>query len=679
MKFYRNMKFAGKMMLLVIPFFLALIALLVFFSIRIQKTNEDTKQALYNETFVSTAAILNADRDYYQAAIAEKELYLQGKDISHDEQKALLADYEENAAQVLERINTALDNISDNPALYSNFPHETSGKTIEELETAFKNEFAQWKSLYDPQIGEGDMAEKLIAFDDARNEINEMTEILEAYAEQRSVEIKESIQSSLTLSIGVIVAIIISLGALAIYLILSIRRRLRDVTNASLRIAQGDLSVSINEKDLTKDEIGQLTATIDNEVRKAFKNIAKAQKISEKQNQYQNEQVDKLVVNLERLAKGELNCDMTVSEADEDTKEIYNLFKNISDNLHMSIDTIKEYIEDISEVLGEVSEKNLNTEISKEYRGDFIELKNSINRIIDGLNETMTEINTSSDQVAAGTQQVSDGSQEISQGATEQASSIEELTASTTQIAEQTRRNAENANQANELTLTAKNNAARGNEQMKTMQQAMMDINESSTNINKIIKVIDDIAFQTNILALNAAVEAARAGVHGKGFAVVAEEVRNLAAKSADAANQTTDLIEGSIKKTEAGTKIADDTATALVGIVDGVDKVADLVGTIASASNEQAAAIAQVNNGIEQMSQVVQTNSATSEEQAAAAEELSSQAEVLKGMVGQFRLKAEHTKIKHPKTKKPEVENAKAEVQQEPQIRLSNTEFGKY
>jgi len=298
--------------------------------------------------------------------------------------------------------------------------------------------------------------------------------------------------------------------------------------------------------------------------------------------------------------------------------------------------------------------------------------KTEIEKQATEMKELLEKVDAAAEQVAAGTRQVSDGSQAISQGAAEQASSIEELTASITQIAAQTKQNALSANEANDLTLTAKNNAGHGNEQMRSMQSAMAEINDASENISKIIKVIDDIAFQTNILALNAAVEAARAGVHGKGFAVVAEEVRNLAARSANAAKETTTLIEGSIKKTEAGTKIADETAQALVNIVDGVEKAAQLVSEIAAASNEQASAIAQVNNGIEQMSGVVQTNSATSQETAASAQELSSQAEMLKNMVQSF------TFIDEPLNEKTqELKSANDGI--EPKLIQNSDEFGKY
>ncbi|MCP8969209.1 methyl-accepting chemotaxis protein [Ectobacillus ponti] len=287
-----------------------------------------------------------------------------------------------------------------------------------------------------------------------------------------------------------------------------------------------------------------------------------------------------------------------------------------------------------------IADGDLDVEIKVKTKDEVGALAAAFRKMSGNLNQVMHEIRTAAAQVASGSKQVSESSISLSQGATEQASSIEELTASVEEISAQTRLNADNANQANDLAEAAKRNAEEGNNQMGGMLKAMDDINAASESISKIIKVIDEIAFQTNILALNAAVEAARAGQHGKGFAVVAEEVRNLAARSANAAKETTEMIEGSIKKVEGGTKIANDTAAALARIVEDVAKVATLVNGISIASNEQAIGIGQVNQGIMQVSQVVQANSATSEESAAASEELSSQAELLRSKVSQFKLK---------------------------------------
>ena len=325
-------------------------------------------------------------------------------------------------------------------------------------------------------------------------------------------------------------------------------------------------------------------------------------------------------------------------------------------------------------------------------------LRGSLKKLGDDLNTLLGRIQTAGEQIASGSVQVADASQSLSQGATESASSLEEITSSMTEMGSQIKQNAENAAQANTLSAQAREAADRGNRQMQQMVASMAGIKEAGQSISRIIKVIDEIAFQTNLLALNAAVEAARAGQHGKGFAVVAEEVRNLAARSAKAARETAELIEGSVQKTDNGAAIADQTAAALEEIVTGVTKAGDLVAEIAAASNEQAQGIAQVNQGLGQIDQVTQQNTANAEQSAAAAEELSSQAEQLRRMLGHFHLRNQR-QTALPREPEQEVERGKSAKPQEivwknhgprqphvareipprVQIALDDEEFGRY
>ncbi|MDV3429281.1 MAG: methyl-accepting chemotaxis protein [Bacillota bacterium] len=334
---------------------------------------------------------------------------------------------------------------------------------------------------------------------------------------------------------------------------------------------------------------------------------------------------------LEEVSKGNLNSKV-MGEYNGD-------FAILKVSVNETVTSLKKMIVDIKSVLSEISKGNLRIAINEEYDGDFKEISDSFKTIVEFLNDTLRNIETACQQGAAGSIQVSDSSAALSEGASIQAGSIEEITASITEITAQIEENAVSASKANDMTLEAKKDLEESKTQMEDMMNAMEDISRSSLNIGKIIKLIDEIAFQTKMLSLNAAVEAARAGQNGKGFAVVAEEVRLLAQRSADAVNETSALIKESASKVEIGRKLASDTSKTLYKIAEEVSDITDLVGTITNSSKEQASGITQINEAIEEVSKVTQANTATSEESAAASRELSNLANLLSEKVSLFKL----------------------------------------
>lgn len=378
---------------------------------------------------------------------------------------------------------------------------------------------------------------------------------------------------------------------------------------------------------------------------------------------------------IEELEKGHLNERLDLDQRDE--------IGRMAQTMDSFADSLQN---EMIGALQKLADGNLNLNVKSRDSQD--EVRGALNKLEVDLNNVMASIQTAGEQISAGSVNVSDFSQSLSQGATESAASLEEISSSLNEMSGQTKLNADNANQVNLLSTEAKQATEEGKAKMERMVAAMADISEAGQSINKIIKVIDEIAFQTNLLALNAAVEAARAGQHGKGFAVVAEEVRNLAARSAKAASETAELIAGSVHKTENGAEIANQTAESLENIFTGVSKVSDLAEEIAAASNEQAEGISQINEGLGQIDQVIQQNTATAEESASAAEELASQAAELLNMLKRFHLKGQAAQPQMPyqapapksaQTRPSTNWGQSVQNSAQPVIALDDSEFGKF
>lgn len=344
--------------------------------------------------------------------------------------------------------------------------------------------------------------------------------------------------------------------------------------------------------------------------------------------------IRKLTALTDELAAGNLNIDIDIKSEDE----VGHLAKSMQ-ALTARLSSYIDYIQEISSALDELGHGNLNIDLSLDYDGEFAIIKESLLKASSNFKDTLTDIIHIANQVASGSDQVSSASQMLAQATTEQASSLEELSATIDQISDQVGQNAADALNATQYVKTVGQAANTSQDRMQLMMSAIDEINYKSSEIGKIIKTIDDIAFQTNILALNAAVEAARAGSAGKGFAVVADEVRNLANKSSEAAKNTTILIEDSVKAVQNGTSIARDTGEVLSEVIEGVNKTVELIEGISEASNSQANAIEQAMQGLEQISSVVHTNSATAEESSASSEELYAQSETLQRLTSKFKI----------------------------------------
>ena len=474
--------------------------------------------------------------------------------------------------------------------------------------------------------------------------------------------------ASLVLGIVALVALLV----IIFFITRSIVGPIKELTDVAEQIAEDNLSAEINIIK-TQDEVGNLSRAF-HKMQQNLKDIARmAEKIA--QGDLSQDRILKengknagdltgafnvMVSNLTEL-KNEID---SITQAVEEGKlgvrgneeAFKGGWKELLRGINKTLDAVIAPIREASDVLQEVAKGNLNVSVKGDYKGENAIIKDNLNTTIDNINEILWEVTAAAEQVASSSKQVAVSSESLSQGTAEQASTIEEITSSMEQIAAQTKQNAINANKANEVALSVKNNAVQGKSHMEDMLVSMQNINKSSSDISRIIKVIDDIAFQTNILALNAAVEAARAGQHGKGFAVVAEEVRNLAERSAKAARETTEMIEGSIRTVETGTKIAHETAEALNKIVDGVTETSELAGEIAAASKEQDLGISQVNQAITQVAEVIHTNSVEAEESASANEELSRQANMLKDSLSRFKLKANSVESSKIDGLKPEV-----------------------
>jgi len=443
--------------------------------------------------------------------------------------------------------------------------------------------------------------------DKIMEDISKATDLKAAQLVESSEDCTDKSRSIAVMMVVILIVSVVAAVILGVYISAIISKPLTTTVNMINEMAHGHLGMRLRLG--RKDEIGVMADTMD---------------------MFADDMQNIVIGTMKKISEGDLSSKI---DSKDPSDEIAVALKNTIEALHSLI------IDDGGKVLTAAANKDMSHRLTHEYKGDYAKMKDNINTVVKNLDDALGQVSEAVGQVTSASGQISQGAQSLAEGANEQASSLEEVSSSLEEMSSMTKQNADNSNQAKILATEAKEAAGEGDASMKKMAEAIREIKQSSDNTAKIIKSIDDIAFQTNLLALNAAVEAARAGEAGKGFAVVAEEVRNLAMRSAEAAKNTANMIEESVKNADSGVNITEVVAKSLNQIVDRVGKVGDLIAEIAAASNEQALGIEQVNTAVAQMNQVTQQNAANSEESASAAEELSSQAAELNNMVNEFTL----------------------------------------
>lgn len=519
----------------------------------------------------------------------------------------------------------------------------------------FKPAFSKWTQLNkrvvdlatQGQVGKA----RQLSFGEARNAAKESGNLLSKIIKIDTDAADSAAASGKSaMTVAMIVGFLVAVG-LGLFVTMSITKPMTKMAEAAQKISVGDIEQNIDHR--SGDEIGALADSfrqmIDyiEGIAGAADSISKGDLAVNVQPKSDRDLLSKNFVQVVETLRGLIAEATMLSKAAVegkldtrgDAEKYQGGYREIVQGVNDCLDAVIGPVNEAAAALEKVAERDLTARMTGDYKGDLAKIKEALNTAVQNLHDGLQQVNVGSEQVASASGQIASSSQSLAQGASEQASSLQEISSSIQEMASMTKQNSSNAEEARGMTDGAKSGAETGVKSMKRMSDAIDKIKASSDETAKIVKTIDEIAFQTNLLALNAAVEAARAGYAGKGFAVVAEEVRNLAMRSAEAAKNTADLIEGSVKNAEEGVTVNQEVMKNLHDINTQVNKVSEVMAEIAPASNQQTQGIEQINQAVGQMDQMTQQNAATSEESASAAQQLTSQAAEMKRMVDGFKL----------------------------------------